>query len=147
SGHIYDHFAIEYEYPNGVRMFSQCRQIPDTEGNVSEAVVGTKGKCNQLMGGEIQGPDPFRFDGSKENPYVVEHRDLIAAVRGTAPYVNEGKRVAESTMTAIIGRESAYSGQSISWDEAMNWQTSLAPKEYAWDAEAPKCVVAIPGKH
>ena len=147
SGHIYDHFAVEYEYANGVRLFSQCRQIDDTDGNVSEAVVGTKGKCNHLSDGDIHTESGLvRYDGEKNDPYVVEHADLIAAVRGSAPYVNEATRVAHSVMTAIIGRESAYTGEVINWDDAMNWQTSTLPETLAW-GPAPAVEVAIPGKH
>ncbi|HWD21258.1 MAG TPA: Gfo/Idh/MocA family oxidoreductase [Verrucomicrobiae bacterium] len=147
SGQIYDHFAVEFEYRNGARLFSQCRQIDGTDGNVSEAVVGTKGFCNKLNDGEIhQGDNIIRFDGPKPNPQVVEHADLMAAVRGAAPYTNDSLNVAHSTMTAIMGRESAYSGQVVQWDEAMAWQTSLMPEKLAW-GPVPAVEVAIPGKH
>lgn len=146
SGHIFDHFAIEYEYANGVRMFSQCRQIDGTDGNVSEAVVGAKGRCNNVGDGTIQADSTIRFSGPRPDPQVVEHTDLIAAVRGVNPYINEATTVAHSTMTAIMGRESAYSGGRINWDEAMAWKTSLMPKPLEW-GPAPKFEVAIPGKH
>jgi predicted dehydrogenase len=138
SGSKWDHFAIEYEYANGVRMFSQCRQIKDTENNVSEAAVGTKGRLDNVGGG-------LQYSGPQPNPYEIEHADLIAAIRGTAPYINEAKTVAESTLTAIMGRESAYMGRTTTWDEAMNWKTSLVPENLAWDAPAPKSEVPIPG--
>ena len=145
SGHIFDHFAVEFEYANGARLFSKCRQINGTDGNVSEAVVGTKGFCNKLNDGIIQSDKPFKFEGSRINPQVIEHADLIAAVRGAA-YINEATTVAHSTMTAIMGRESAYTGQTINWDEAMNWQTSLAPEKMEW-GPAPTPEAPIPGKH
>ncbi|MFO1488563.1 MAG: Gfo/Idh/MocA family oxidoreductase [Verrucomicrobiota bacterium] len=146
SGHIFDHFAVEFEYANGARMFSQCRQISGTDGNVSEAVAGTKGSCRKVADGVILGDKPFKFEGSRTNPQVLEHTDLIAAVRGAAPYVNESTTVAHSTMTAIMGRESAYSGQAITWEEAMGWQTSLAPEKMEW-GPAPVRPVPVPGKH
>jgi predicted dehydrogenase len=146
SGHIFDHFAIEYEYANGVRLFSQCRQIDHTDSNVSEAVVGSTGRCNNLGDGTIQAASVIRYSGPKPDGQVVEHTDLIAAVRGVKPYVNEATQVAESTMTAILGRESAYSGTKISWNEAMAWKTSLMPVKLEW-GPAPKFDVAIPGKH
>jgi len=146
SGHIYDHFAVEFEYANGVRLFSQCRQIDHTDGNVSEAVVGTKGNCNKIGDGDIHADSLIRFDGPRPDPQVVEHADLIAAVRGAAPYVNEATRVAHSTLTAIMGRESAYTGEVISWDDAMAWHTSLRPEKLEW-GPAPKYGVAIPGQH
>ena len=146
SGHIFDHFAVEYEYKSGARMFSQCRQIDGTDGNVSEAVAGTKGFCNKLSDGIIQGAAPFKFEGTHINPQIVEHTDLIASIRGAAPYVNDATQVAHSTMTALMGRESAYTGQAITWDEAMSWQTSLAPEKMEW-GPAPIREVPIPGKY
>ena len=146
SGHIYDHFAVEYEYANGVRLFSQCRQIDGTDGNVSEAVVGTKGVCNKLSDGIILGENPFKFAGTRIDPQIVEHTDLIAAVRGAAPYVNDATSVAHSTMTCIMGRESAYTGQAVTWDEAMGWQSSLAPEKMEW-GPAPIREVPVPGKY
>jgi len=139
SGQIYDHFAVEFEYPNGVRMFSQCRQIDNTDSNVSEAVVGTKGALQRIEAG-------LNYAGQKPNPYVVEHTDLIAAIRGAAPYINEAQNVAESTMTAIMGRESVYSGRIIEWNDAINWKTSLLPEKMEW-GPAPKAEIPMPGKH
>ncbi len=94
----------------------------------------------------IEGENPFKFEGTRINPYIVEHTDLIAAVRGAAPYVNDATSVAHSTMTCIMGRESAYTGQAIAWDEAMAWQTSLAPEKMEWGS-APIRSVPIPGKY
>ncbi len=142
SGHIWDHFAVEFEYKNGVRLFSQCRQISNTDSNVSEAIVGTKGVINHLESGTIK--DVFRYQGPKPNAYEVEHTDLIAAIRGTAPYINESQTVANSTMTAIMGREAAYSGKIQNWDEAIAWKTALAPATMEW-GPAPKVTVPIPG--
>jgi myo-inositol 2-dehydrogenase / D-chiro-inositol 1-dehydrogenase len=147
SGHIYDHFSVEYEYRNGARMFSQCRQINGTDSNISEGVAGTKGTCNKVGDGIIQAASgPIRYQGPRADPYVVEHTDLIAAIRGAAPYVNESTTVAHSTMTAIMGRESAYTGEAMTWDEAMGWQTSLAPAKYEW-GDAPIREVPMPGKY
>jgi len=146
SGHIFDHFAVEYEYKNGVRLFSQCRQIANTDGNVSEAVVGTKGSSHKLADGIIQGENPFKFEGTHIDPQIVEHTDLIAAVRGSAPYVNDSTQVAHSSLTAIMGRESAYTGQAITWEEALGWETSLMPQKLEW-GPAPHFEVPIPGKY
>ncbi|MEE3002231.1 MAG: gfo/Idh/MocA family oxidoreductase, partial [Planctomycetota bacterium] len=79
------------------------------------------------------------------NPYVVEHEDLIASIRGDGPRLNEGRRVAESTMTAIMSRMSAYTGQDVTWDQAMNSTLDLTPKTYAFgNIETPP--VPQPGK-
>jgi predicted dehydrogenase len=146
SGEIYDHFAVEFEYPNGVRMFSQCRQIAETDGSVREAVVGTKGYCNKMEDGAIYTPSLLQYDGPRVNPYVQEHTDLINAIRGAAPYINESTTVANSTMTAIMGRESAYTGEAITWEEAMSWQTPRVPGILDW-GPAPKPEVPIPGRY
>jgi len=142
-GHIYDHFAIDYEYENGVHMSSYCRQIVNTDSSVSEALIGTKGSC-QVNKYVITGANPWRFTEKDNNPYVQEHTDLIASIRAGKP-INELKTVAESTLTAIMGRMSAYTGKTVTWEQALNSQEVLAPAKLEWGplAVAP---VAIPGK-
>jgi predicted dehydrogenase len=141
-GHIFDHFAVEYEYDNGVRMSSYCRQIDGTASRVSEHIVGTKGTSNANT--NIRGEKPWRWDGDRPNPYVQEHRHLIASIRAGKP-INEGRQVAESTMTAILGRMAAYTGQEVTWDQAMNSTEVLAPSKIGFgNVDVPP--VAIPGK-
>jgi predicted dehydrogenase len=114
-GNIFDHFGVEYIYPNDVRTISMCRQIKGTTDNVSERIVGTKGVWRSDPG-IIEGEKPWKYEGPNPNPYVVEHTDLIKSIRDGKP-LNEGKRVADSTLCAIMGRESAYSRQQFkrSW--------------------------------
>jgi predicted dehydrogenase len=143
-GHIYDHFMLEYEFPNGVKIQSMCRQQEGTErwSNVSERFVGTKGTTNP--GASISGENKYRFDGDSPNPYVLEHRDNIAAIRAGKP-LNEARQVAESTLTAIMGRESAYTGMEITWDQMLNCNTTLLPIHGQFGPmDVPP--VAIPGK-
>ncbi len=145
-GHIYDHFAVEYEYPKGVRMFSQCRQMNGCEGKVEEAVVGTKGSSN--CKDWIRGADrqlAWRFRDKDSNPYQQEHQDLIDSIRCGKP-LNEAQAVAESTITGIMGRESAYCGRSVEWDEVLNSKTHLGPEKYEMGA-LPLPAVAIPGQY
>lgn len=145
-GHIYDHFAVEYAYPNGARMFSQCRQMNGCEGKVEEAVVGMKGTSN--CKDWIRGADKqlaWRFRDKDTNPYQQEHQDLIASIRAGKP-LNEAKTVAESTLTGIMGRESAYSGRSIEWDEALKSNTRLGPEKYEF-GPMPFPPVATPGEY
>ncbi len=135
-GEIYDHHAVEYEYDKGVRVFSQCRHIPNCWNSVSEWVHGTKG-AGQVDGTlQIVGGDAWKFRGPNPDPYQVEHDDLFAAIRNGTDY-NEGDNGAYSTLTAIMGRMATYSGQVIEWDEALNSELNLMPKTFAWDAEAP----------
>jgi myo-inositol 2-dehydrogenase / D-chiro-inositol 1-dehydrogenase len=147
-GHIYDHFAIDFEYPNGARVLSMCRQIQGTRVRIEENFIGSSGSAAMRSSGsyEILGPKPWTYKaaGKPVSPYVQEHTDLIASIRAGKPY-NELKQVAESTLTAIMGREAAYTGQELTWDEVLNAKQSLAPAKIAFGplAVAP---VAIPGE-
>ncbi len=145
-GNGYDHFAVEYEYPNGVRVLSMCRQVDGCAENVSERIVGTKGFAYlDSSDGYIEGANAYRNPSESPNPYVQEHVDLVASIRAGAP-LNEGRQVAESTMTAILGRMSAYTGRAVSWDWAMNAsKLDLTPPHYGPDP-LPPLEVAVPGK-
>lgn len=134
-GNIWDHFSCDFVYPNGVHMISLSRHWNRSDGNVSEYIVGTKGGSN--------GAD---MGGGGTDPYVQEHKDLIASIRGTGKHYNEAMQVAESTMTAIMGRESAYTGKRLRWDEFMKADLELVPKNMSWDAEIPLRDIPIPGK-
>jgi len=141
-GHIFDHFAVDYEYPNGARVLSECRQIDGCANNVSERVVGTKGTSN--CGGAIYGASPWKFEGDVPGAYQQEHADLIASIRAGKP-LNEAKRVAESVLTAIMGRMSTYTGQEISWDQALNSKEDLMPAKLEL-GPLPVAPVAVPGR-
>jgi predicted dehydrogenase len=142
-GHIDDHFAIDFEYPNGLRMASLWRQMKNTSHRVGENLVGTKGTCNPKN--EILGPNPFKHQGEVPNPYVPEHADLIAGIRKGEP-LNEGRAVAESTMTAILGRMAAYTGREISWKWAMEAsKLDIRPEKYEMGS-LPVPPIAIPGE-
>jgi predicted dehydrogenase len=145
-GNIFDHFAIEYEYPNGARVMSMCRQTSGCSNNVSERVIGTKGSTyTDGANGYIQGVNAFKYENESPNPYVQEHTDLIKSIRNGKP-LNEGKRVAESTLTAIMGRMSAYTGRSLSWDWVMKTsKLDLSPPRYEM-GELPVRPVAVPGE-
>lgn len=148
EGCIWDHFAVDFEYANGVHFYSFCRQTAGADGDISEWAHGTKGVAN--ADGAIrpkagQG-SAWRYRGANLNPYVLEHADSIKAIRSGQP-LNEAKAVAESTATAILGREAAYTGMRIEFDEIMEQKTSLLPAKLAWDAPAPKIEVPIPGRY
>jgi myo-inositol 2-dehydrogenase / D-chiro-inositol 1-dehydrogenase len=146
-GHIYDHFAIDYEYENGVHMMSMCRQQEGCVGSVSEALVGTKG-ASQVNDYKITGASAW--DGSsikkkEADPYTQEHTDFIAAIRKGEP-VNDLKFVAESTLTAIMGREAAYTGKVITWDQALNSEEKLMPEPLDLTQNRPTPPVPMPGQ-
>ena len=143
-GHIYDHFAVEFEYAGGVRVQSMCRQIKGCAGRVAERFVGTRGTSDGHS--VIEGAAPWTLDPQtpKTNPYVQEHSDLIASIRAGQP-LNEGRQVAESTLTAIMGREAAYTGQEITWDAILNAPQDLVPSDLQF-GPMPVAPVAIPGQ-
>jgi predicted dehydrogenase len=144
-GNVFDHFAVEYEYPNGIRVFSQARQIPDCDSMVEEHVVGTLGASNCREAIAPKSGAGWRFRGPSPNPYRQEHEDLIASIPAGVP-INEARTIAESTMTGILGREAVYSGKAIEWDAAMQSATRLGPERYALGAY-PTPEVAMPGRY
>jgi len=112
-GNIWDHFAVEYEFPGGVRCASYCSHWPKGAGRVNERVVGEKGSSN--CNGDISGETKWNYQGQDPNAYVQEHVDFLASIKGDGPHYNETQQVAESTMTAVMGRMAAYTGREISW--------------------------------
>ncbi len=141
-GNIYDHFAVEFEYANGARILSMARQTMECAERVAERIVGSKGVA---VAGLIEGAKPFKYEGPTPNPYEQEHADLIQSIRDGRP-LNEGQQVAESTMTAILGRMSAYTGRAIKWDWAMNAsKQDLTPPTYEL-GPLPVAPVPMPGK-
>ena len=115
------------------------------KGKIEEAVVGTKGTSN--CKDWIRGSDKqlsYRFREQEVNPYQQEHQDLMASIRAGKP-LNEAKAVAESTLTGIMGRESAYCGRSVEWDEVLNIPT-ISPETYEM-GNLPFPEVAIPGQY
>ncbi len=144
-GHIYDHFAVEFEYPGGVTMFSQARQINGCQNLVSELVVGTGGRSNCKDVIEPNSGRKWRFRDKVTSPYRQEHEDLIASIREGKP-LNEAMAVAESTMTGILGREAAYSGQEVTWDKAIQSTTRLGPEKYEF-GPYPIPPIAMPGRY
>ena len=143
AGNIYDQFAIDYEYDGGVHMFSMCRHIPNCENSVSEAIVGTKGVC-QANAYTINGKRVASGRGG--DPYVQEHTDLINSIRQGKP-LNELQNVAESTLTAIMGRMAAYTGKTVTWEKALNSEQDTFPKgPLSWDMALSVPPVAVPGK-
>jgi predicted dehydrogenase len=127
-GYIYDHFAVEYEYPNGVTVFSQCRQINNCQNLVGEAVFGSLGSSNCADRIDLKAGKDWRYRGPNPSPYQQEHLDLIASILAGNP-INEAQAIAESTMVGIIGREAVYSGHPVTWEEAMSSDRVLGPAE------------------
>jgi len=130
-GQSYDHFAVDYEFPHGVHVLSMCRQIPACENNVSETIVGSKGQW-ESHGYRFTGQSKSRDRSEHEvDSQVQEHIDLLESIASHKP-VNELKQVAESTLTAIMGRMSAYTGKAVPWEKALESQLDTFPKTLAW---------------
>lgn len=144
-GNVYDHFAVEYEYPNGTRIEYMGAQIDKASHRQNQRIVGTKGQAYTDSGNLIiEGSRPFKYDGPQPSPVIKQHADQIAAIRG-GEHLNEGKRVAESTMTCIMGRMSAYTGRAMKWDWAMNAsKLDLSPPKDQF-GDLPMRPPAIPG--
>jgi myo-inositol 2-dehydrogenase / D-chiro-inositol 1-dehydrogenase len=152
-GDIFDHHAVCYEYPKGVRVYSYCRQMAGCSRDVSDIFVGTKGRADILANRieSLSGKKQWRYEGPKPSMYDVEHQALFAAIRAGKP-INNGLYMSRSSMLAILGRMVTHSGQTIAWEQAINSPIRLAPERYGFDATPPtlrgkdgKYPVAVPG--
>lgn len=136
TGNQYDFFSVDFEYEGGIHMHSMCRQIDGCSNNVSEFIQGTKGSWNSadMTIRDLQGNVIWKYDGEAEgkqykqtNPYVLEHVDLINHIRAKKP-LNQAEETANSTLCAVMGRESAYTGKSVTWDEISAAPQNLIPE-------------------
>jgi predicted dehydrogenase len=148
DGNIYDHFAVDLEYPGAVHVLCTCRQIPGCDGYVGARVVGTKGVA-WIYEGEIRSlrDEKVLWKASKfdiGSAYVREHTDLIESIRGGKP-LNEARQIAESTMTAILARQAAYTGRKLTWEDLMESPLDLSPAKYEF-GPLPVRPVPLPGK-
>jgi len=147
-GMIFDHFEIVYEYPNDVHGFVFCRQQANCANDNSDTIMGTKGVAH-ILGFKsvpvIRGENNWRYEGPRPDMYQVEHNELFASIRKGEP-INNGDRMASSTMLAIMGRMAAYTGKEITWEEALNSQENLQPPKLSWDMPLPVAEVPMPGK-
>jgi predicted dehydrogenase len=143
-GNIYDHHSVTYEYENGTRLFSNCRQQRGCKNDMSSFAIGSKGRATVSESKlEIESDSSWRFEGKAKDMYQVEHDELFAGIRAGTP-VNNGEYMAKSTMLAIMGRMATYTGQEIIWEQAMNSTQDLSPEKYEWGA-APEVTIARPG--
>jgi myo-inositol 2-dehydrogenase/D-chiro-inositol 1-dehydrogenase len=141
TGNQYDNFSIDYTFENGIHFHSMCRQINGCVNNVSERIQGSKGSTNchdtilDLTGNQVWKYEyPLDKDGKpgrdvSVDPYVQEHIDLVTAIRTGKP-INEAENTAISTLVAIMGRISAYTGKETTYEEMMNSDLKLGPKVF-----------------
>ncbi|MEN6578558.1 MAG: gfo/Idh/MocA family oxidoreductase, partial [Phycisphaerales bacterium] len=133
---LFDHYAVEYHFPDGTRLFAQGRHIENCWGFFGDVIHGAKGSA--VLGEGVSNPRIFKgynqtpenviwqFKGQAINQYQVEHDLLFDAIRKNKPY-NETERCCNAAMVGILGRMAAESGQLITWDEAMASKLVLAP--------------------
>jgi hypothetical protein len=154
-GDIFDHHMVEFTYPTGTKMWSQCRQIPGCSNQVAEVVHGSAGIMKlDARGAQIEAGDTKIWRSrraKKKSEYQVEHDVLFDAIRNDKPH-NEAEYGATSTMTGILGRMATYSGKVVTWDEAMASNQQLTIDAETWDAKSRtqpeasgKYPIAIPG--
>lgn len=147
-GNIFDHFTVVYEYANGAKAFSQCRQVDKAFGSTHDYLYGTKGTA-ELMAHTVtpHGGKAWKFSekGKKYDMYQTEHDELFAAIRA-GKVINDGETSALSSLMGIMGREAAYSGQKLTWEQMLNSKQDLMPKELAF-GDAPPVAVAVPGRY
>lgn len=146
GGNIYDHFEINYLYANGVRATLANRQIVGCYNENADYMLGSEGTCTIGKGPKpvIQGKTNWTFNGTAYNMYQREHDLLFAAIRKNQP-MNDGKRMATSTLLAMMGRMAAYTGQEVTWEQALNSQEKLFPDRLAWDGSLEVKPLAQPG--
>jgi predicted dehydrogenase len=146
GGNIYDHFEVNFIYPNGVRAFLANRQIEGCYNETADYVLGVDGTCTigRSPVPRIEGKTNWTWDGQKYDMYQREHDVLFASIRKHEP-VNDGKRMATSTMLAMMGRMAAYTGQEVTWDQALNSQEKLFPEHLDWNGSLAVAPRAQPG--
>lgn len=144
-GNIYDHHAVTYEYADGARLFATCRQMAGCSNDISAHVMGERGIATlDRRAMRIEAGETWQYRGEKNNHSHTEHEELFASIRN-GKTINNGQYMTKSTLLAIMGRMATYTGQTITWDQAMNSQEDLSPDRYAWDAKPPDSPIAIPG--
>src|SRR5216683_3408295 len=148
-GHIFDHHSVVYEYANGVKLFSACRQQHGCAYDVTDHIIGSNGVCDVDTSkvATIKGykPGSYLWKSNKlgGDMYQNEHNELIASIRSGKP-INNGDYMTKSTLMAIMGRMATYTGQVITWEQAMNSTEDLTPAKYEF-GPLPVPPVARPG--
>ncbi|MDB4691456.1 Gfo/Idh/MocA family oxidoreductase [Verrucomicrobia bacterium] len=146
SGNIFDHFAVYYEYANGLRAYVGSRQIAGCYNENNDYIHGAKGIAEILGWSRVQirGEESWKYSGPNNDMYQTEHNELFASIRDGNP-INDGDWMSSSTMMGIMGRMAAYTGKEISWEQAMNSQEKLVPEFFEPNMNLPIRPMSIPG--
>jgi len=143
-GNIYDHFAVAYEWEDGARGFLFARQQERCDNDVSDHFMGTLGNADLGRTHVITGANPWKYQGEKGSGHQEEQIALFDCIRNKKPIV-DGDRIVKSTLISIMGRMAAYTGKTITWQQAMDSQESLVPEKLEW-GPFPTPAVAMPGR-
>ena len=133
---IYDHHAVNFTYPGGVKIASQCRQFPGGDGRVNEEFQGTKAtvKIGEIT--DYAGKVLWRFEGDNPNPYQVEHDELHDAIRSDKP-LNNAYYGVTSSFSAVLARNATYTGKQWGFQQAMNLKNQTMPENLSWESKSP----------
>ena len=144
TGEVFDHFYIEYTYPDGTKLHSQIRIMNNTWTKNGAFFCGTKGTANEREGiADLSGHEIWRYrDRDRPDPYQIEHDKLFDAIVNDIP-INDTEYGAKSTMAAILGRMACHSGQLITWEEAFHSDLKLVPDNMDWNTKPP----ILPDEH
>jgi hypothetical protein len=113
--------------------------------DISTHVMGAKGVASfAARAPVIQTDTRWTYTGERNNQSQTEHDELFASIRKGTP-INNGEYMSKSTLLAIMGRMTTYTGQTITWEQALNSQEDLSPESYDWNAKPPASPVAMPG--
>ena len=148
GGDIFDHIEVNYLWENGARGSLAQRQMVGCMNENHLYVLGTTGNASITRHDQISDLSDnrvWRYDGPDDNMYRIEHRELFASIRAGKP-INDGDRMASSTLMSIMGRMAGYSGQEITWEMALNSEESLAPDlTLGWNSPVTFRSVPLPG--
>ncbi len=155
TGNMFDFFSVDYDYGDAVHIHSQCRQITGTTGHVGEFFTGAEGSC--FGGGKVFSKNGITVPDIKldtDDSMVQEHVDLIRSAFSGQP-LNDARRIAETTLTVIMGRISAYTGELVRFADLLtnensahyNFKFTPSPKDFeTGNVKLPAEVPPIPGR-
>jgi predicted dehydrogenase len=147
EGNIFDHMFVVYEFANDVRGFLGQKQIGNGYSDNSDYLMGSDGVGKSgWQPPYVKGKVKWRYQDhpGRVDMYQQEHNELFASIRSGQP-INDGHWMAQSTLMAIMGRMAAYTGQEVSWEQAMNSPEKLVPDHLDWNMKLEIAPMAIPG--
>ena len=146
GGNIYDHIEVNFVWEDGTHGFLAQRQIPGCHNENFLTVFGTKGTAHiNARGVSITGENAWRYSGEKPDMYQVEHNELFASIRARKP-INDGDRMAQSTLMGIMGRDAGYTGQQVTWEMIRESKRVLVPEITGWNSKVEPEPMALPGR-